>query len=76
MDNMLIKLLQNHITELAIGRSTLRNQGAMGVVGIAREYLKNIDIKKFDVGNVEEYEIVLNNSTNYLKNKFPNGAKN
>jgi len=76
MDKMLIKLMQKRIAKLAIGKSTLRKQGAPGVVGIAREYLTNIDLKKFAVDDVKEFEKVLNSRTNYLKTKFPDGAKN
>lgn len=40
MNNSYIKKLQERTGQLAIGRSTLRNQGASGVIEKARGYLK------------------------------------
>src|SRR5438093_9975989 len=54
------RLMHERIAELAIGISTLRNQGAPGVVSAAREFLKQLDLAAFRGGSRERFEARLN----------------
>jgi hypothetical protein len=62
------------LANIAIGPSTLRNQGASGVAEIARNFLAELDLSRFIRHGFFEQE--LNRQTVQLKKKFPEGAKN
>jgi hypothetical protein len=70
-----IDRLQVRIAGLAIGRSTLRNQGASGMVDCARKYLRKVDLRLFSVGTVEQFQKVLQKQTKQLADSFPDGGK-
>ena len=71
-----IKLLQNRTGELAIGRSTLRNQGAPKVIETARNYLKTMNLKPLNkVSSQNDYLKYLDKHTIKLSQTFPKGAK-
>jgi hypothetical protein len=77
MDNRrLIKLFKHRISELAVGPSALRNQGARGVVGIARAYFDTLNLSSFVTQNEKDFQRRLNLVTGILVKKLPNGAKN
>ena len=40
----LLKALQRYVANIGISGSSLRNQGAPGVVGIARDFLAELDL--------------------------------
>jgi hypothetical protein len=61
---------------LAIGPSTLKNQGASGVADEARQFLKKIKLKKFCVETQNNFKRVLDNHTNRLRKRLPVGAQN
>jgi hypothetical protein len=61
---------------LAIGRSTLRNQGAPGVVDAARDYLEDLPLRKFHVPTRTRFRRVLDEHTDQLQKKLPRGARN
>ena len=63
--------LQARAALLAIGRSTLRNQGAPGVVAAARSYLRSIDLESFSVHTRAEFDAVLESYTRRLMKRFP-----
>jgi hypothetical protein len=69
-----IDRLQARTAFLAIGKSTLRNQGAPGVVRAARKYLRGIKLAEFCVKTPEEFAQVLDKHTEQLKKAFPAGA--
>ncbi|GAA5524829.1 hypothetical protein Maes01_01388 [Microbulbifer aestuariivivens] len=76
VNNKYLKLLQERTGYLAIGRSTLRNQGASGVIDVARVYLQKMNLKALgDVSSEVDFQRFLNRHTKALANKFPNGAK-
>ncbi len=61
---------------LAIGASTLRNQGAPQVIETARLYLQGINLNLLKKINSEsQYLNFINRHTNALSNKVPAGAK-
>lgn len=71
-----IKLLQERTGQLAIGRSTLRKQGAPGVIDTARSYLQKMNLKPLkNIDSEDKYQKFLNRHTNSLANSFPAGAK-
>jgi hypothetical protein len=70
-----IERLQVRTAVLAIGRSTLRSQGAPGMVFEARRFLRNIDLNLFSVGGSEQFTGVLDMQTNLLARRFPDGGR-
>ena len=60
---------------LAIGRSTLRNQGASGMVAYARTFLCNLELAQFSVESVNQFTQILNETTERLAVNFPDGGK-
>ena len=71
-----IEYLRRRTAELAIGNSTLRNQGARGVAKAARTFLANIDIKSFSVTSEQEFSATLDRATIALSQALPEGARN
>lgn len=72
-------LLQIHkrISIISIGASALRNQGASGIIKIARDYFFQIDIDEF-VSALETkstYNLFLNEHTENLISNFPENGK-
>jgi hypothetical protein len=67
--------LQARIALMAIGASTLRNQGAPGVVAAARRYLRQLDLGEFSVSTESAFQEVLGKHTRLLMNCFPGKAK-
>lgn len=76
MNKKYIDRLQTRTAELAIGASTLRNQGSPGVVEAARAYMKKIQLHRLQKAKSEkDYQKTLNNHTGRLSMKFPGRAK-
>src|ERR1700733_8204356 len=71
----LLKLLQTRTAQLAIGPSTLRNQGAREVVASTREFLKELDLGHFNTDTPEAFMISLDEETERLRNALPLGAR-
>lgn len=71
----LIGRLQVRTAMFAIGRSTLRSQGAPGMVAEARRFLHNIDLNLFSVGESKQFMTVLDKQTNLLATRFPGGGR-
>lgn len=67
--------LQARIALLAIGRSTLRNQGAKGMVRTARCFLTTVDLQQFSVETHSDFIEVLERQTRRLMRKFPEKAR-
>ena len=77
MDKRTIRLLVRRIAMLSVGRSTLRGQGAKGVVSKSREYLSRMRLEDFSgLDTRGEFIHMLNKKTNQLKRGFPGGAQN
>ena len=60
---------------LAITPSSLRNQGAAGMIGIARRYVVSINLSDFKVENQVEFKKKLDQHTEALMRAFPEKAK-
>lgn len=71
----LIDRLQVRAAMLSIGRSTLRSQGAAGMVSEARRFLRKVDLKVFSVGTCEQFMGELDNQTTLLADQFPDGGR-
>jgi hypothetical protein len=67
--------LQFRTAMLAVGRSTVRNQGGPGIVAACRRYLRSLDLNEFRVDTEEEFREVREAHALALKQRFPAGAK-
>jgi len=68
--------LQRYIAETAIGPSSLRNQGANGVIRAARDYLADLDLTVFRGKNERSFLRTLDTKTEELRQALPWGARN
>ena len=75
MDTRHLGFLQTRVAEVAIGASTLRNQGARGVVQSTREFLKRLDLRLFRVDNPQAYRARLEQATAELRMSLPGGTR-
>jgi len=71
-----LKVLQARTAQLAIGPSTLRNQGAPKAVANARDFLKELDLGSFKADVPGAFVVWLNEETEKLQNALPHGARN
>ena len=71
-----IDRLQARTALLAIGRSTLRNQGAPGVITAARRYLRTVNLRDFATPTRQAFRAALDRHTTRLMKRFPAGANN
>jgi len=73
---IILKRVQERVATVSIGASTLRNQGAKGVIKTARDFLANkVDLADLEGVTAIQFNKWLDNKTNALKNKFPGEAK-
>lgn len=70
-----IDYLQARVAMLAIGRSTLRKQGAAGMVGVARKFLRGVKLQEFSGLTRQQFASTLETQTTLLAKNFPNGGK-
>lgn len=69
--------LQERIAYLAIGRSALRNQGAVGMVQRSRDFCKQLPLEVMaEYWNQGNYRTYLDDQTRTLMSSFRKGAKN
>lgn len=71
-----IKEFRERLANITIGPTTLRNQGAPGVVVIARGFLKDLDLRRFITNDQSNFLRELDLQTNILCQKFPAKASN
>ncbi|MCX6563852.1 MAG: hypothetical protein NTU60_09635 [Candidatus Aminicenantes bacterium] len=71
-----LSTVQQYVAVTAIGPSSLRNQGASGVIDTAREFLTNLDLNDFVVKQRAGFDTVLDSKTNRLRKDFPKKAQN
>jgi hypothetical protein len=76
MNSKTIEYLRRRTAELAIGNSTLRNQGAPGVAKAARDFLANVDLKTFSANSAQVFFEILDGATADLVQVLPQGARN
>ncbi|MFM0561434.1 hypothetical protein [Paraburkholderia sediminicola] len=67
----LVDRLQVRAAMFAIGRSTLRSQGAPGMVAQARKFLRKVDLRRFSVATLDQFMDVLEEHTGLLADEFP-----
>ena len=70
MDEEQLALVQQYVANIAISGSTLRNQGAKGVVKIARAFLAELDLSVFCRIEPHQYSEQLNNWTEELRSQL------
>jgi len=66
--------MQRYLANIIISGSTLRNQGAEGVVEATRNFLVNLDLSKLKTIQLSEYPEILNEWTSKLQQELPNDA--
>lgn len=72
----LLTRMQRHVAQLAANGSSLRNQGAAGVVDAARQFLATLDLASFVAGDERSFAAALDRATEDLRRGFPEGARN
>ena len=65
----------NRVANTSIGSSTLRNQGASGVIRVARMYLQNLSLNQFSTFSESQFRDVINERTLELQSQFPTEAR-
>jgi len=70
-----INYMKEYLANVAIGASTLRNQGAPKVAKKAREFLMNRDLSVLRKIKPSQYPKLLERWTKQLMTSFPKGAK-
>jgi hypothetical protein len=70
-----LKLIQHYVANVAIGPTTLRNQGASEVTDKAREFLAGLELNELKHKQVAEYHSWLDKKTEELMRWFPDGVK-
>jgi hypothetical protein len=75
MDEELIRKLVDRTADLSIGPSTVRNQGASGVVVAARRALRRVDLQQFRNVSSTEFTVLLEQETQLLRKRLPANAR-
>lgn len=68
-------LMQTYVANISISGSTLRNQGAPGVVTAARSFLATLDLNELTRMNPPRYHDWLNERTDELMERLPDRAQ-
>lgn len=76
MDVNYARLLQRHVAQLAANGSSLRNQGAPGVVAAARRRLADFNLLRLPRNGSDDFTRHLDQETLQLVECFPEGARN
>ena len=72
-----LKLIKNYVINIAISGSTLRNQGAPGVVDAARKFLREtLDLNSLNDTHADCFQDKLNDWTKQQKDVLPPNAQN
>jgi len=71
-----IRAMQCYVAKIAITGSTLRNQGAEGVVAKARDFVSKLDLGILQEMAPEDYAEQLDRWTEVLRKALPRGAQN
>jgi len=70
-----LKRVQRYVANIGISGSSLRNQGAKGVVGSARHFLASLDLNSLREMEPAEYSEWLESVTCSLRDFLPEGAR-
>lgn len=76
MRKKLLSAMQRHVAQLAANGSSLRNQGAGGVVAVARDFLEQVKLGRFVRGDEQAFKSELDRVTEILCGGFPEKARN
>src|SRR4051812_18077097 len=76
MNTEFLKRLQRFVVNIAVSASSLRNQGAEGVVHAARCFLIDLDLLPLKTIELSDYPKWLDDNTNELVQHLPEGARN
>ena len=71
----LLRLVQRYVANVAIGSSTLRNQGAKGAIEAARDFLAEVDLSVLQRTQPPGYAAWLDEQTEELRQELPPGAR-
>lgn len=63
--------MQHHVAQLAANSSSLRNQGASGVVAAARRFLSRLSLGEFAGGDESSFTATLDRKTEELRGELP-----
>jgi hypothetical protein len=66
---------QIRVARIAVGPSTVRNQGAAGIVDSARAYFVTLDLSPLSTSNSAQYSAKLDRLTRQLRGKLPGPAR-
>lgn len=75
MNDELVERLIRRTADLAIGPSTVRNQGAAGVVRAARIALRKIDLGRYQRASQGSFPSLLQGDTRLTQSRLPAGAR-
>jgi hypothetical protein len=75
MDTVLLRKVQRYIAIASITSSALRNQGAAGVIEVARTYLGLLPLRPFATKDPSAFARQLDRSTETLRSRFPAQAR-
>ena len=75
MKEEFISALRRRLASTTVGPSAVRGMGPKGTVFAARDFLANIDVKKFNNKTEREFILSLNKTTQLFVKKMPDGAK-
>lgn len=72
-----LKQIHRRVAQTSVGPSSIRNQGASGLIAISRNYFeKNINLTEFrEKLTTDSYNDYLKKLTADLRERFPNGGK-
>jgi hypothetical protein len=73
--NDFIRAIQSRTARVAVSASSVRGAGGKGVVGAARNFLRQLDLSRFAVGNRSAFAAELDRATNELRSALPRGAQ-
>jgi len=76
MNEEFITQLVRRTADLAVGPSTVRNQGAAGVVKAARKALRGVVLERYKDATSSRFGELLDRDTVLLRRKLPRGARN
>jgi hypothetical protein len=75
MHEELVKRLVNRTAEAALGPSTVRNQGAPGVLKAARGALKRVRLDRYRIPSSARFGELLERDTELVRRRLPRGAQ-
>lgn len=75
MEKQFLRLVQTYVANVAISPSTLRGQGPAGVVGAARRFLGELDLRRLQSRHEKAFRCELDQITEELRRGMPRGGQ-